>query len=112
MGLSVFLGLGEAAGKSCGSGVIFLYDVKGVSLVVLKYTYEGVLVEGRGSNKVLVSSISYRVDEIVNYLVDLLRREVGRWRAGKGVKLVVSERTLLSVTPPSEELVGVGNGGT
>ena len=30
---------------------------------------------------------------------------------GESVKLVVSERTLLLVTPLSEELAGVGNGG-
>ena len=59
MGLSVFLGSGGVAGKSCGSGVVFLYDVKGMSLVVLEYAYEGVLAEGRGSNEALVSSVSY-----------------------------------------------------
>ena len=73
--------------------------------------YKGVLAEGGGGSEVLVSSVGYQADEVVDHLVDLLRREVGRRGMGKGVKLVVLERTLLLVTPPSEELVGVGNGG-
>ena len=88
-----------------------MYDVKGVTLVVLEYSYEGVVSKSGGSDEALVSSVSYRAYEVVNRLVNLLRREVGGRRAGKGVKLVVSERTLLLVTPPSEELVEAGNGG-
>ena len=88
-----------------------MYDVKGVTLVVLEYSYEGVVTEGGGGDETLISSVSYRADEIVDRLVDLLRREVGRRGTGKGVKLVEAERTLLLVTPPSEELAGAGNGG-
>ena len=99
------------AGKLGRSGVVTLYDVKGVTLVVLEHLYEGVVSESGGGDEVLVSSVSYRVYEVVDHLVDLLRREIGGRRTGKGVKLVEAERTLLLVTPPSEELVGVGNGG-
>ena len=88
-----------------------MYNIKGVTLVVLEYSYKGVVTKGGGGDEALVSSICYRADEVVDCLVDLLWGEVGRRGAGKGVKLVVSERTLLLVTPPSEELAGVGNGG-
>ena len=82
-----------------------------MTLVVLEYSYEGVVTEGGGGDETLISSVSYQVDEIVDRLVDLLRREVGRRGMGKGVKLVEAERTLLLVMPPSEELAGAGNGG-
>ena len=36
-----------------------MYDVKGVTLVVLEYSYEGVVMEGGGGDKLLVSSIGY-----------------------------------------------------
>ena len=100
-----------AAGKLGRSGVVALYDVKGVTLVVLEYLYEGVVTEGGSGDKTLISSVSYRADEVVDRLVDLLRREVGGRRTGKGVKLVEAERTLLLVMPPSEELAGAGNDG-
>ena len=86
-----------------------MYDVKGVTLVVLEYSYEGVVTESGGSDETLVCSISYRADEVVDRLVDLLGREVGRRGTGEGVELVKSERTLLLVTPPSKQLVGAGN---
>ena len=47
------------AGKLGRSGVIALYDVKGMTLVVLEYSYEGVVSESGGSDEVLVSSVSY-----------------------------------------------------
>ena len=86
-----------------------MYDVKGVTLVVLEYSYEGVVMESGGGDETLVCSVSYRADEVVDCLIDLLGREVRRWGTGKGVKLVVSERTLLLVTPPGKQLAGVGN---
>ena len=49
------------------------------------------------------------MDEVIDCFVDLLGREVGGWRAGKGVKLIISERTLLLVMPPSKQLAGAGN---
>ena len=88
-----------------------MYDVEGVTLVVLEYLYEGVVMESGGSDETLVSSVGYRAYEIVDCLVDLFRREVGRWGTGKGIKLIVSEHTLLLVMPLSEELAGAGNGG-
>ena len=48
-----------AAGKLGRSGVVALYDVKGVTLVVLEYSYEGVVMEGGSSDEMLVSSVSY-----------------------------------------------------
>ena len=82
-----------------------------MTLVVLEYSYEGVVMEGGSGDETLVSSVSYRADEVVDRLVDLLRREVGGWRTGEGVELVKSECTLLLVTPSSKQLVGAGNGG-
>ena len=82
-----------------------------MSLVVLEYSYERVLAEGRGGDEVLVCSVGYRANEVVDHFVDLLGGEVRGWRMGKGVELVVPECTLLLVTPPSKELAGTGNGG-
>ena len=47
------------AGKSGGTWVVALYDVKGVTLVVLEYSYEGVVTEGRGGDETLVCSVGY-----------------------------------------------------
>ena len=82
-----------------------------MTLVVLEYSYEGVVTEGGSGDEMLVSSIGYRVDEVVDRLVDLLGGEVGGWRTGKGIKLVKAECTLLLVAPPSKELARAGNGG-
>ena len=86
-----------------------MYDVKGVTLVVLEYSYEGVVTESGGGDETLVCSICYRADEVVDCLVDLFRREVGGQGAGEGIELVKSECTLLLVTPPSKQLAGAGN---
>ena len=82
-----------------------MYDVKGVTSVVLKYSYEGVVVEGGGGDETLVSSVSYQAYEVVDHLIDLLGGEVGRWRVGKGVELVELESALFLVAPPSKELM-------
>ena len=42
------------AGKSGRLGIVALYDVKGVTLVVLKYAYEGVVAEGGSDDEMLV----------------------------------------------------------
>ena len=97
------------AGKSGRSGVVALYDVKGVTLVVLEYSYKGVVMKSGGGDEALVCSVCYRADEVVDRLVDLLGREVGRRGAGEGVELVKSEHTLLLVTPPGKQLAGAGN---
>ena len=86
-----------------------MYEVKGVTLVVLKYSYERVVTESGGGDETLVCSVSYQADEVVDRLVDLLGREVGRQGAGKGVELVKLERTLLLVMPPGKQLAGAGN---
>ena len=41
----------------CRSGIVSLYDVKGMSLVVLEYVYEGVLTEDGVSSESLVACI-------------------------------------------------------
>ena len=86
-------------------------DVKGVSLVVLEYSYEGVLAESGGGDETLVGCIGNRADEVVYSLVDLFGREVGRGGAREGVELVKLECTLLLVASPSEELARAGNFG-
>ena len=80
-----------------------------MALVVLEDAYEGVVAEDGGSNETLVCSVCDQTDEVVNRLVNLLGREVGRGGTGEGVKLVVLERRLLLVASPSKQLVGAGN---
>ena len=88
-----------------------MYDVKGVTLVVLEYSYEGVVTENGSGNEALVGRVCNRANEVVYCFVDLFRREIGGWGSGESVKLVIPERTLLLVTPPGKELTGAGNGG-
>ena len=59
MGFSGFTCAFRTAGKSGGSWVVALYDAKGVTLVVLEYSYEGVVTESGGGDKLLVSSVGY-----------------------------------------------------
>ena len=80
-----------------------------MALVVLEYAYEGVVSEDGGGDESLVSGVSDRTDEVVNRLVNLLGREVGRGGMGECVKLVVLERRLLLVASPSKQLAGAGN---
>ena len=80
-----------------------------MALVVLEYAYEGVVAEDGGGNESLVGGVCDRTDEIVDHLVNLLGREVGRGGAGECVKLVVLERRLLLVASPSKQLAGAGN---
>ena len=83
-----------------------------MSLVVLLDAYEGVVSEDGGFGSELeVKLIGDCPDEVVNRLVDLVGRGVGRARAREGVKLVKLECHLLSVASPSVELAGAGNGG-
>ena len=89
--------------------VVALYDVKGVTLVVLKYSYEGVVMESWSGDETLVGCIGNRVDEVVYGLVDLFGREVGGWGTGEGVELVELESALFLVAPPGKELSGVRN---
>ena len=84
-----------------------------MTLIVLEYSYEGVVTKGGGSDDTLVCCIRNRADEVVYGLVDFFRGEVGGWGTGEGVELIELESTLFLVAPPSEELAGVRNlGGT
>ena len=80
-----------------------------MTLIVLEYSYEGVIAEGGGGDETLVGRICNRADEVVYGLVDLFGREVGRWGTGEGVELVELESALFLVAPPGKELTGVRN---
>ena len=97
------------AGKSGGAWVVALYDVKGVTLVVLEYAYKGVVAKSRSGDDTLVSSVGYRADEVVYGLVDFFGGEVRGWGAREGVELVVLESALFLVAPPGKELSGARN---
>ena len=80
-----------------------------MTLVVLEYTYEGVVAEDGSGDETLVGRVCNRVDEVVYGLVDLFGREVGGWGTGEGVELVELESTLFLMAPPSEELTRARN---
>ena len=82
-----------------------------MALVVLEYAYEGVVAKDGGGYESLVGGVSDRSDEVVNRLINLLGREVGKGETGECIKLVVLERCLLLVASPSKQLVGARNGG-
>ena len=75
-----------------------------MTLVVLEYSYEGMVMESGGGDETLVSCVCNRADEVVYGLVDLLRREVGGRGAGEGVELIELESALFLVAPPGKEL--------
>ena len=84
-----------------------------MTLVVLEYSYEGVVPESGGSDESLVGHICNRADEVVYCLIDLFRREIRGWGMGESVELVELESILFLVAPPGEELSGARNlGGT
>ena len=84
-----------------------------MTLVVLEYSYEGVVAEGGGGDEALVGRVCNRADEVVYGLVDLFGGEVGGWGTGEGVELVELESALFLVAPPGKELSGARNfGGT
>ena len=84
-----------------------------MTLIVLEYSYKGVVTEGGGGDESLVGRVCNRADEVVYGLVDLFGGEVGRWGARKDVELIELESALFLVAPPSEELAGARNlGGT
>ena len=80
-----------------------------MTLIVLEYTYEGMVTEGGGGDEALVGHVCNRADEVVYGLVDLFGREVGGWGMGEGVELVELESALFLVAPPSEELTRARN---
>ena len=75
-----------------------------MTLVVLEYSYEGVVVEGGGGDETLVGRVCNRADEVVYGLVDLFGGEVGGWGTGEGVELIELESALFLVAPPGKEL--------
>ena len=75
-----------------------------MTLIVLEYSYEGVVAEGRGCNEALVCCVCNRADEVVYSLVDFFRGEVRGWGTGESIELVELEGALFLVAPPSEEL--------
>ena len=84
-----------------------------MTLIVLEYTYKGVVVEGGGGDETLVGCVCNRADEVIYCLVNLLGREVGGWGTGEGVELVELESALFLVAPPGKELSRARNlGGT
>ena len=80
-----------------------------MTLVVLEYSYEGVVTESGSGDEALVGCICNRADEVVYGLVDFFGREVGGWGTGEGVELVELESALFLVAPPSKELSGARN---
>ena len=80
-----------------------------MTLVVLEYSYEGVVTKGGGGDEPLVGCVCNRVDEVVYGLVDLLRGEVGGWGTGESIELVKLESALFLVAPPGKELSGARN---
>ena len=105
----MFTGSFGATRESRRSWVVALYDVKGVTLVVLEYAYEGMVTEGRSGDETLVGCVCNRADEVVYGLVDLFGGEVGRWGTGEGVELIELESALFLVAPPGKELSGARN---
>ena len=86
-----------------------MYDVKGMTLIVLEYSYEGVVAEGGGGDETLVGCICNQADKVIYCFVDLFGGEVGGWRMGEGVELIELEGILFLVAPLSKELTGVRN---
>ena len=78
-------------------------------MVVLEYSYEGVITEGGGGDKALICCVRNQADEVIYGFVDFFRGEVGRWGAGEGVELIELESALFLVAPPSEELTRARN---
>ena len=75
-----------------------------MTLIVLEYSYEGMVTESGSGDETLVGCVCNRADEVVYGLVDLFGREVGGWGAGEGVELVELESALFLVAPPGKEL--------
>ena len=80
-----------------------------MTLVVLEYSYEGMVSESGSGDETLVGRVCNRADKVVYGLVDLFRREVRGWGTGEGAELVVLESALFLVEPPSKELAGARN---
>ena len=75
-----------------------------MTLIVLEYSYEGVVTKGGGGDDTLVCCVCNRADEVVYGLVDFFGGEVGGWRMGESVELVELESALFLVASPGKEL--------
>ena len=80
-----------------------------MTLIVLKYSYEGVIAEGGSGDETLVCCVRNRVDEVVYCFIDFLGRKVGGWGTGEGIELVELESALFLVAPPGKELLRARN---
>ena len=80
-----------------------------MTLIVLEYSYEGVVTKGGGGDETLVCCVRNRANEVVYGLVDFFGREIRGWGTGEGVELIVLEGTLFLVAPPGKELTGARN---
>ena len=80
-----------------------------MTLIVLEYSYEGVVTKSGGGDETLVYCVRNRADEVVYGLIDFFRREIRGWGTGEGIELIVLEGALFLVAPPREELVGARN---
>ena len=80
-----------------------------MTLVVLKYSYEGVVTESGSGDESLVGCICNRANEVVYGLVDFFGREVGGWGTGEGIELIELEGALFLVAPPGKELMRARN---
>ena len=78
-------------------------------MIVLEYSYEGLVTKGRGGDETLVCRVHNRADEVVYGLVDFFVREVGGWGTREGVELIELESALFLVAPPGKELLGARN---
>ena len=78
-------------------------------MVVLEYSYEGMVTEGRSGDETLVGCVCNQADEVVYSLVDLFGGEVGGWGTGESIELVKLEGALFLVAPPGKELSGARN---
>ena len=75
-----------------------------MTLIVLEYSYEGIVSEDGSGDESLVGRVCNRADEVVYGLVDLFGREVGRRGVREGVELIELESALFLVAPLGKEL--------
>ena len=80
-----------------------------MTLVVLEYSYEGVVSKSGSGDEALVGHVGNQADEVVYGLIDLFGGEVGGWGTGKGVELVELKSVLFLVAPPGKELMRARN---
>ena len=80
-----------------------------MTLVVLEYSYKGLVAESGSGDETLVGCICNRADEVIYGFVDFFGGEVRGWGTREGVELVELEGALFLVAPPSEELAGARN---